>query len=106
MKKTLTRTPQADEDAIEMFQYIGRDNPAAGEEYFDALYRAFDTILAHPDIGTLFTRAQGELTGLRFLPLSAKFRNHLLFYIPVDQQVRVIRILRKSRDIEPLFLDE
>jgi len=106
MKLFLSRTPQADEDALEMYQHIGRDHPVAASEYFDALFDLFDTLLDHPKIGTRFEQATGELSGVRFIPVSAKFEKHLVFYIPGDNAIRVIRILHSSRDIETLFLDE
>ncbi len=45
MKKTITRTPQSEEDAYETYRYIALDSVDAAEAYFDALFNTFDKLL-------------------------------------------------------------
>lgn len=106
MKKTITRTPQSEEDAFATYRHIALDSVDAAEAYFDALFYTFDKLLEHPKLGTVVEQAKGELRGLRLIPVSSKFRKHLIFYLPKERSVHIIRILHSSRDIEPLFDEE
>ena len=106
MKKSITRTPQSEEDAYEIYRYIALGSVEAAEAYFDALFDTFDKLLEHPKMGTVVEEAKGELHGLRLIPVSSKFRKHLVFYLSKDKSIHIVRILHSSRDIEPLFSDE
>jgi plasmid stabilization system protein ParE len=106
MKKSITRTPQSEEDAYETYRYIALDSVDAAEAYFDALFDTFDKLLEHPKLGAVVEEAEGELRGLRLIPVSSKFRKHLVFYLPKVKSIHIVRILHSSRDIEPLFAEE
>ena len=106
MKKFITRTPQSEEDAYATYRYIALDSVDAAEVYFDALFDIFDKLLEHPNMGAVVEEAEGELRGLRVIPVSSKFRKHLVFYIPRENEIHIVRILHRSRDIEPLFAEE
>ena len=103
MKKFITRTPQSEEDAYETYRYIALDSVDAAEAYFDALFDTFDKLLEHPKMGVVVEGAKGELHGLRGMPVSSKFRKHLVFYLPTEKNIHIVRILHNSRDIVPLF---
>jgi len=106
MKKSITRTPQSEEDAYVTYQHIALDNVDAAEAYFDALFDTFDKLLEHPKMGAVVEEAKGELHGLRLIPVSSRFRKHLIFYLPKEKSIHIVRILHSSRDIEPLFSEE
>ena len=48
MRKSITRTPQSEEDAYETYRYIALDSVDAAEAYFDALFDTFDKLLENP----------------------------------------------------------
>ena len=106
MKKFITRTPQSEEDAYATYRYIAIDSVDAAEAYFDALFDTFDVLLKHPKMGVVVEEAKGELHGLRLIPVSSKFRKHLIFYLPKEKSIHIVRILHSSRDVEPLFAEE
>ena len=106
MKGSITWTPQSEEDAYETYQYIALDSVKTAEAYFDALFDTFDKLLEHPKMGAVVEEAEGELHGLRLIPVSSKFRKYLVFYLSKDKSIHIVRILHSSRDIEPLFADE
>ena len=106
MRKSITRTPQSEEDAYETYRHIALDSTDAAEAYFDTLFDVFDKLLEHPEIGAVVEEAKGELLGLRLIPVSSKFRKHLVFYLPKENSIHIVRILHSSRDIELLFAEE
>jgi toxin ParE1/3/4 len=46
-------TPQAREDLIEIYTYIGLDNPTAAERVFDAIRAKTDSLAQYPRLGVL-----------------------------------------------------
>jgi toxin ParE1/3/4 len=106
VKKTLTRTPQSEEDVHATYRHIALDNVDAAEAYLDALFDTFDKLLKHPKMGVLVEETKGKLRGLRVISVSSKFRKHLVFYLPLEKNIHIVRILHSSRDIEPLFAEE
>lgn len=51
MPVDLVWTPQAREDLIEIYTYIGLDNPSAAERIFDALQAKTLLLIEYPRIG-------------------------------------------------------
>ncbi len=106
MKVSITRSPKSEEDAYETYRYIALDSVEAAEAYFEALFDTFDKLLEYPNMGVLIEEAKGELQGLRLIRVSSKFRKHLVFYLPKENSIHVVRILHSSRDVELLFVAE
>lgn len=51
MPVSLLWTPQAREDLIEIYTYIGLDNPSAAERIFEALRAKAESLVHYPRIG-------------------------------------------------------
>jgi toxin ParE1/3/4 len=47
----LVWTPQAREDLIEIYTYIGLDNPSAAERVFDAVQAKTESLVEYPRMG-------------------------------------------------------
>jgi toxin ParE1/3/4 len=47
----LVWTPQAREDLIDIYRYIGLENPSAAERIFDAIEAKVTSLIQHPRIG-------------------------------------------------------
>jgi toxin ParE1/3/4 len=47
----LVWTPQAREDLIEIYTYIGFDNPSAAERIFDAIQAKIELLADYPRLG-------------------------------------------------------
>jgi toxin ParE1/3/4 len=91
--------PQALSDLDDIFDYIAEDslNRAAG--FIKKLYEQMGKVADNPSIGR---RRDRLLPGLRSFP----YGNYLIFYIPIDNGVDVVRVLNGARDIEALFNDD
>jgi toxin ParE1/3/4 len=57
-----------------------------------------------PGMGTPWESDKPGLAGMRFFPVT-KFRNHLLFYRPIESGIELVRVLHGARDLDAL-LDE
>ena len=89
----LLKRPQAEEDLLDIWCYIARDNPDA---WIDQLGETAWRLAENPEIGT--TREE-LLPGIRSFPVG----NYILFYQAIDDGIDLIRVLSAYRNLESLF---
>ena len=51
MSARLLWTPRAQEDLLEIYYFIGLDNPLAADRVFDSIQRRLEALADHPRIG-------------------------------------------------------
>ena len=102
MKRRYVIRPLAEEDLIESALYIADDNLEAVERFTFALEATIEELCRMPEIGSPQVFANPELTGLRVWPISG-FEKFLLYYIPHEDWIDIVRILHSARDRERLF---
>lgn len=86
----------AQEDLVEIFEYIALDNPIAADQVLDKIDNAIVMLADFPDAG----RERPEIdTGLKSFPVS----NYIIFYQHDETQLEVIRVLHAARDMERLL---
>jgi toxin ParE1/3/4 len=91
--------PQALTDLDDIFDYIAEDSVDRAIAFVRKLYGQMETIAASPSMGR---RRDALLPGLRSFPHG----NYLIFYLPLDDGVDVVRVLNGARDLEALFQNE
>jgi toxin ParE1/3/4 len=86
----LRRTARAEEDLIEIWAYIARDNPPAADRLLDLLDEK-SRILAHdPKLGA----ARDDIAvGVRHLPVG----NYLILYRDIGDGIEVVRYVHGMR---------
>ncbi len=88
--------PKALEDLAEIWAYIADDRPRQADAFAAAIDREIRGLARRPLIG----RARPELlTDLRSLP----FGRYVIFYLPRNRGIEVVRVLHGARDLTPLF---
>jgi toxin ParE1/3/4 len=94
----ILRRPQASEDIAEIWDHIADDNLAAADRWLDRLDKQVRLLATQPLMG----RARDELAeGVRSFPMG----RYVIFYIPIDDGIDVVRVLHSARDIDALFDD-
>ena len=95
----VTRRPLAEADILEIWDYIADDSFAAADGWVDRLDEQFRVLATQPLMG----RARDELaTGVRSFP----FGRYVVFYVPLDDGIDVVRVLHGARDIVAVFNPE
>ncbi len=95
----VTRRPLAEADIFEIWDYIADDSLAAADRWVDRLDEQFRLLAAQPMMG----RARDELApGVRSFP----FGRYVVFYVPLDGGIDVVRVLHGARDIDAVFNPE
>lgn len=95
----MTRRPLAETDILEVWDYIADDSLAAADRWVDRLDEQFRVLATQPMMG----RARDELApGVR----SFTFERYVIFYVPLDDGIDVVRVLHGARDIDAVFKPE
>ena len=86
----VTRRPLAETDILEIWDYIADDSLAAADRWVDRLDEQFRVLATQPMMG----RARDELApGVR----SFLFGRYVIFYVPLDNGIDVVRVLHGAR---------
>ena len=95
----VARRPLAEADILEIWDYIADDSLAAADRWVDRLDEQFRMLAAQPMMG----RAREELApGVRSFP----FGRYVVFYMPLNDGIDVVRVLHGARDIDAVFNPE
>jgi len=92
MPNKILRSPRARLDLIDIWTYIAQDNPDAADGVLDR----FEEIMRRLSERPLMGRGRPELVeALR----SFSVGNYIIFYLPNDEGIEIIRVLSGYRDI-------
>lgn len=98
--------PAAGRDLDDQADYLARH---AGLEtalrYYDAAAATFERIARMPALGERHESLEPRLAGLRVQRID-DFKNHLVFYRPLDDAVEIVRVLHGARDIDRILAEE
>jgi plasmid stabilization system protein ParE len=95
-------TPQAWQDALEITEYIGTDNPEAASRFVPALEATCAQLVTLPNLGSVRMFQRKDLKGVRILPVTG-FEHYLIFYSTLPKSIKVIRVLHAVRDFPTIF---
>lgn len=73
------------------------------DRFLEAAQRTFSLLSAQPEAGTRYLTDRPELHGLRRFPLSGGFEKTLVFYLPAENGIDVLRVLHGSQDLQNLL---
>ncbi len=104
MGSTITKTPQARRDLLELADYIARDSLDTAERFLDAAEAAFHLLASMPEMGTLCEFRDPATAGVRIWSIRG-FENYVVFYRPFKDGVDVVRVIHGARNIQAIFTD-
>ena len=89
-------TPQADNDLLQIWEYIAQDSIEQADKFIDEINVAFKRLAKMP----LSARLRPELgDNIRSRP----YGNYVIFYEPLSNGILVLDVLWGGRDIEAIF---
>jgi toxin ParE1/3/4 len=97
-------TPAAENDLINLWIYIARNNRAAADKVYETVEQTFVTLASMPNIGTLYQPRRARLEGIRFFPVK-QFRSYIIYYRATTDGIEIIRVLHahmeRHKRLEP-----
>lgn len=95
----ITRRPLAAADVLEIWDYIAEVSIEQADRWVDRLDEKLGLIARQPLMG----RVRDELAvDIRSFP----FGRYVIFYVPIEDGIDVVRVLHGARDIDAIFADE
>lgn len=85
-------TPAAEEDLINIWLYIARDNKEAADRVYEAAESTFEILADSPRMGTPYHPKRSRLKGVRFFPIN-KFHSYIIYYREQPEGIEIIRVL-------------
>lgn len=90
--------PAARRDLIEHYVYLAENaGETVADRFLERAQENFSQILEQPLMGSPVVSRRPELAGLRKWRVS-DFEDILIFYLPHDRGISVVRVLRGARD--------
>ena len=102
MSKRIDKHARAKGDLADLAEFIRRESPKSALRFLEAAEKAFEFLADMPEIGGLEEDVRAELVGLRCWPIRG-FENHLIFYLPIENGIAVVRVLHAARDINSIL---
>ena len=103
MQASLCWTPQAREDLIEMYTYVGLDNPSAAERIFDAIQAKSQLLVEYPRIGVRRPDIRPSTRMLIQGPCLILYETHPDTDEGLIDEVEIVRIVDGRRNLKNLF---
>ena len=98
--REIVRRSLAKIDLILAYAYLEFEAEArVADRLLEAVEKAFETLASWPGMGVRRTHGGVEM---QMLPVP-KFTKYLIYYIPTDTTLDVIRILHGAQDMESIF---
>ena len=92
----VVKLPLAESDLDDLWWYIAQDNPDAADRFLDKIEERCQALAQFPLMG--LSRYE-LLPSLRSLPVG----KYLIFYLPIEDGIQVVRVLPAMMDIDAFF---
>ena len=94
----ILKRPAARIDLAAHYAFIGERNLTAAHRFRINAEATLNALARTPGMGMPYQIDNPQLIGLRCFRVK-RFKNHLIFYLPVDNGIDVIRVIQAARDI-------
>lgn len=103
MPVDLVWTPQAREDLIDIYLFIGDDNPSAAERIFDAVQARVELLVEHPRLGVRRSEISPPMRLLVEGPYLILYETHPDGDTGKIDEVEIVRIVDGRRNLQSLL---
>ena len=96
MKLRIFKRALAESDLDDIWWYIAQDNPEAADRLLDRIEERCQALVRFPEMGM---SREELMPDLRSLPIGS----YVVFYLPIEQGIDIVRVLPGMRDIDAFF---
>jgi toxin ParE1/3/4 len=89
---------RAQEEREDIAVRIGMDRPSAATRFLAAARKAYETLAAMPEMGTVWEAENPAFAGVRYFAIP-RYPNYVIFYRPLSDGVEIVHILHGARDL-------
>lgn len=95
------RGPWVRRDLLVVFTRMGRSSPRTADRFLEAAEKTFRQLSDMPGMGEPHDPGILDLAPIRRC-LVTRFENYLVYYMPIDGGIRVLRVVHAAREPEDL----
>jgi toxin ParE1/3/4 len=96
--------PQADRDIDEIADYIAEEaGLEVGLRFLSDLYETLALLASQRAMGWPCKLEHLQFRAARVFRVSVRFENYLIFYVPYQDGIEILRVVHGSQDLEMLF---
>lgn len=95
-------TSDAENDLNLIWDFIARDNVDAANRVLEKLEESMEMLAAMPEMAQKRLKLSKIYPNLRAWPVS-DYPNYLIFYIPVNNGILVLRVLNGAQNVEKIL---
>lgn len=107
MNGKLSYRDGARQDLISTYRRFTREaGVGVADRFLRSAESRFRRLADMPGIGTRYDLDNPLVGELRFLPLTARFRQYIVLYRPVAAGIEIVRVLHGARDIQTILAGE
>ena len=99
------KRPIARIDLAVCYGHLGERNPATAHRFRLNAEATFSKLASNPGLGEPYRVSDRRLAGLRCSRIK-RFKNHLVFYLPLENGIEVIRVLHGARNIRSALKED
>ncbi len=103
MPVRLLWTPQAREDLIDIYVFVGADNPSAAERLFDAVQTKVESLAEYPRLGVRRPEIRPSARLLVEGPYLILYETHPDGDTGIIEKVEIVRVVDGRRSLQSLF---
>lgn len=97
MTRSVTVTPDAEDDMAAIYAYIAADNPPAAMRVIDAVWTTFDALAKSPYSGRPADVVAPALRELRQRQVR-RFSNYMVYYRVLPDAIEIVRVRHGAQD--------
>jgi toxin ParE1/3/4 len=98
MRRRVLIRDAAENDIDQIARFIAQQNLSAALRFYDAVDETLTLLARMPRVGKQRTAIDPSLKGLRSWSVKW-YRNYLIFYLPLNDGIDVVRVVHGSRDL-------
>lgn len=102
MYRTIERSVEARRDLDRLVDYFRTTSIELAQCFVDCTESTFRFLAENREVGHQCQFTQRELANIRVWPID-RFKNHLVFFRPIETGIEIVRVLHGARDIEAIF---
>ncbi len=101
-KRTVVFLKKAEEDIMEITDYIASDSVRAARAFRDSIRHTCSVLTGMPGLGVFSSFGNPKLSDMRFWPLKG-FEKYLIFYRMTEEHLEVFLLLHGARKLSSIF---
>lgn len=106
MTRRILRRDRAREDLVNHFAYLAERSLLAADHFFEETDVALRELADNPYMGGIYLTENARLSGLRCWRVSRRFSKYLIFYLPMEGGIDVVRVLHGTQSVDAILESE